>query len=239
MLKANNLEKIINGKTILNKASLTLDSGQIIAIVGPSGAGKTAFLRAISLVDFCDRGNLAINGFNYEFPLGKKNKIIFPYPKLTVVFQQFFIWPHLTVRENLILPIRKKFDQAHFAKMTTMFQMEPFLDRYPNEVSVGEKQRTALVRALLLKPRYLLLDEVTSALDIEQSYLILGHLREIAKDGVGIIIVSHALHLVRAISSHVIFLDRGEIIEEGTSDILANPKTARLKKFVSAANITN
>ncbi len=111
--------------------------------------------------------------------------------------------------------------------------MNEFLDRYPNEVSLGQRQRAALVRALMLKPKYLLLDEVTSALDIEQSYLILGHLKQIAEQGVGIIFVSHAIHLASKISDKVIFLDGGRIVEEGNKDILKSPQTDRLKKFIN------
>lgn len=114
-----------------------------------------------------------------------------------------------------------------------LFQMKGFLDRYPNEVSIGQRHRAALVRALLLKPKYLLLDEVTSALDIEQAHLILGHLKQIAEKGVGVIFVSHALHLASKISDKVVFMDDGKVIEEGTGEILTNPKTERLKKFVN------
>lgn len=234
-MHATHITKIIAGKKILNNVSLSLESGEIISIVGPSGAGKTTFLRAISLIDFPDAGSLKIDEDNYQFPIRQDECIKFPYPNLTIVFQQLFIWPHLTIRQNLTLPLRKNINEKHFAEMVDLFQMDSFLERYPNEVSIGECQRAALVRALLLKPNYLLLDEVTSALDIEQSYLILAHLKQIANRGVGIVIVSHALHLASKISDKVIFLDAGSIVEEGTGDILINPKTERLKKFVNVA----
>lgn len=240
MLQAINIQKKIKNREILKQVSLTLQPGEIVSVVGPSGAGKTSFLRAISLIDLADSGSLIIDEKKYQFPLLKKiSSELLPYPDLTVVFQQFFIWPHLTIRQNLILPIRKKINQQHFVKMIKMFHMDSFLNRYPSEVSMGEKQRTALVRALLLQPKYLLLDEVTSALDSEQSHQILCHLQEIAQKGVGIIFVSHALHLASQISDKVIFLDQGKIVEEGTGDILISPKTARLQKFVVAAKLTN
>jgi ABC-type polar amino acid transport system ATPase subunit len=236
MLLAKNISKKIDGREILKDISFSLDSGQIISIIGPSGSGKTTFLKAISLIDLPDSGSLEIDEDKYTFPIIDIKSIKYPYPNLTVVFQQFFIWPHLTIRENITLALRGKIDTAHFNEVVNLFQMAEFLDRYPNEVSLGQRQRAALARSLMLKPQYLLLDEVTSALDIEQSHLILGHLKLIAEKGVGIVFVSHALHLASKISTKVIFLDSGKIVEEGTSDILKNPQTDRLKKFVSLSN---
>jgi len=236
MLVAKNISKKIDGREILKDVSISLESGQIISIIGPSGSGKTTFLRAISLIDFPNFGTLEIGEDKYQFPIKEEEKVKYPYPNLTVVFQQFFIWPHLTIRENITLALRGNIDQKHFDDVVELFQMTEFLDRYPNEVSLGQRQRAALARSLMLKPKYLLLDEVTSALDIEQSHLILGHLRQIAEKGVGIIFISHAIHLASKISDRVIFLDNGKIVEEGTNDILKNPQTDRLKKFISISN---
>lgn len=233
MLYVTNITKEIDGREILKDISLSLENGEIVSIIGPSGAGKTTLLRAISLIDFPNSGSLKIDEENYQFPITQMGSVRFPYPNLTVVFQQLFIWPHLTIRQNLTLPLKGKIDKKHFEEMVGLFQMNNFLDRYPNEVSIGQRQRAALVRALLLKPKYLLLDEVTSALDIEQSHLILGHLKQIAEKGVGIIFVSHALHFASKISNKVIFLDDGKVVEEGTGEILTNPKTERLRKFIN------
>jgi len=233
MLLAKNISKKIDGRVILKDISFSIESGEIISVIGPSGSGKTTFLRAISLIDFPDSGSLEIGEDKYQFPIKQIENVKYPYPSLTVVFQQFFIWPHLTIRENITLALRGNVDKKHFDEVVGLFQMNEFLDRYPNEVSLGQRQRAALARALVLKPKYLLLDEVTSALDIEQSHLILGHLKQIAEQGVGIIFVSHAIHLASKISNKVIFLDGGKIVEEGTSDIITNPKTDRLKKFIN------
>jgi ABC-type polar amino acid transport system ATPase subunit len=238
MLLVKNISKKIGGREILKDISFTLDSGQVVSIIGPSGSGKTTFLKAVSLIDLPDLGSLQIEEDKYHFPIIDADivNIKYPYPNLTVVFQQFFIWPHLTIRENIILALRGNVDQKHFDEVVNQFQMTEFLDRYPNEVSLGQRQRAALARSLMLKPQYLLLDEVTSALDIEQSHLILSHLKSIAENGVGIIFVSHALHFVSKISDKVIFLDNGKIVEEGSSDILKNPQTDRLKKFINISN---
>lgn len=233
MLLATNITKIIDGRETLKDISLSLKSGEIVSVIGPSGAGKTTLLRAISLINFPNSGSLKIDEENYQFPITQAGSVKFPYPNLTVVFQQLFIWPHLTIRQNLTLPLKGNVDEKHFEEMVGLFQMEPFLDRYPNEVSIGQRQRAALVRALLLKPNYLLLDEVTSALDIEQSHIILSHLKQIAERGVGIVFVSHALHLASKISNKVIFLEDGKIVEAGANDILTQPKTERLKKFIN------
>ena len=203
MLFAKNITKKIDGREILKDVSLSLECGEIVSVIGPSGAGKTTLLRAISLIDFPNSGALTIGENKYQFPLAETEQIKYPYPDLTVVFQQLFIWPHLTIRQNLTLPLRDNFDEKHFDEVTGLFQMKNFLDRYPNEVSIGQRQRAAIARALLLKPKYLLLDEITSALDIEQSHLILSHLKQIAERGVGIVFVSHALHFASKISSRV------------------------------------
>lgn len=236
MLLAKNITKKINGREILKDVSLSLESGEIVSVIGPSGAGKTTLLRAISLIDFPNSGALAIGENKYQFPMAQAESVKYPYPNLTVVFQQLFIWPHLTIRQNLTLPLRSNFNEKHFDEIIGLFQMKSFLDRYPNEVSLGQRQRAAIARALLLKPKYLLLDEITSALDIEQSHLILSHLKQIAEKGVGIVFVSHALHFASKISSKVIFLDEGKVVEEGTGDILQNPKTERLKKFINISH---
>lgn len=236
MLLAKNITKKIDGREILKDVSLSLESGEIFSVIGPSGAGKTTLLRAISLIDFPNSGALTIGENKYQFPMALTANIKYPYPDLTVVFQQLFIWPHLTIRQNLTLPLKNKLDEKHFDEVTSLFQMKSFLDRYPNEVSLGQRQRAAIARALLLKPKYLLLDEITSALDIEQSHLILSHLKQIAEKGVGIVFVSHALHFASKISSKVIFLDEGKIVEEGSGDILHNPKTERLKKFINISH---
>ncbi len=233
MLQAKNISKKINDREILRDISLSLESGEIVSIIGPSGAGKTTLLRTISLIDFPDSGSLKIDDETYKFPITQTENLKFPYPNLTVVSQQLFIWPHITIRQNLTLPLKGNVDEKHFSEMVRLFQMNSFLDRYPNEVSLGQRQRAALVRALLLKPKYLLLDEVTSALDIEQSHIILSHLKQIAENGAGIIFVSHALHLAKKISNKVIFLEDGRVVEAGSGDILARPKTERLKKIIS------
>lgn len=209
MLSAKNLHHTIDNRIVLNQVSVTIKPKEIVSVIGPSGAGKTTLLRSLALLEFPNSGTLSVDDKDYLFPIQNPEALHYPYPKLTVVFQQLFMWPHLTIRENLLLPLRGNLEPLYFKDVIDLFQMNGFLDRYPDQVSIGQRQRAALVRALLLRPTYLLLDEVTSALDIEQSHLILSHLREIANQGVGILWVSHALHLAKKISDKMVFMERG------------------------------
>jgi ABC-type polar amino acid transport system ATPase subunit len=237
MLKATNISKRIGNTDLLKDVSLTVRPGEIVSVIGPSGAGKTSLLRALSLLESPDAGSVQVDDRTYTFPTKGSEMATpaLPYPALTVVFQQLFVWPHLTVRENMVLPLKGDMDRKHFDELVELFHMQDFLDRYPNEISLGQRQRTALARALLLKPKYLLLDEVTSALDIEQSHRLLQQLKRLAAQGVGIVFVTHALHLASTVSDKVIFMEDGHLVEVGPGAILKSPKTQRLRTFLDVA----
>lgn len=126
MLHATNITKKIDGREILKDVSLSLERGEIISVIGPSGAGKTTLLRAISLIDFPNSGSLKIGDESYQFPIKQIGSVRFPYPNLTVVFQQLFIWPHLTIRQNLTLPLKGNVDEKHFQEVVELFQMNSF-----------------------------------------------------------------------------------------------------------------
>ncbi len=232
MLKISNITKKYGNKIILDNISFDIEPGTITAIIGPSGAGKTTLLKTIGMLEFADSGSIAINDSLYQFPTTIKGRE--PWPKLTIVFQQLFIWPHLTLKQNILLPLggavsgkkKKQFDD-----LIKLFDMSDFVERYPNEVSIGQRQRAAIVRALMLNPKYLLLDEVTSSLDVEQITVILAHLDDIKKRGVGIVLVTHLLNFARSVSDQVIFLENGKIVVSGTKNILDNPTNERLKQF--------
>jgi ABC-type polar amino acid transport system ATPase subunit len=172
-----------------------------------------------------------------------------------VVFQQLFLWPHLTLLDNIKLPhqLRNKHDQKierrtssdisdktneepeqrRLEDLIELFDMKDFVNRYPNEASLGQRQRAALVRALILQPRYLLLDEITSSLDVEQIAIILSYLKRLSKKGIGILIITHLLNFAREAADKVIFVDSGQIIESGGREVLDSPKHERVKKFLS------
>ncbi|MDP3981000.1 MAG: ATP-binding cassette domain-containing protein, partial [Chlamydiota bacterium] len=221
----------------MDDVSLTINPGTITSIIGSSGSGKTTLVKIASLLELPNAGEIRIDNKHFDFSK-KDTQVDNIWPKVTVVFQQLFIWPHLTVRQNIELPLRRalnKKEKVHFDELVSMFEMDSFLDRYPNEVSLGQKQRTALVRALMLKPKYLLLDEVTASLDPEQSSIILTHLEKIKQQGVGILIVAHNLDFAFAISDKVIFLDEGCIVKAGKPyEFLLEEKNKKILKFVES-----
>lgn len=232
MLKLDRITKHIDNVPILNHVSCQINKGEIVSVIGPSGSGKTSLLRVAGLIESADSGTWSLHNSRHLFPIPTLSNTELPYPRLTVVFQQLFIWPHLTVRDNLLLPLHGNIDTPYFDQITQRFGIASILDRYPNKISLGQKQRAALARALLLKPEFLLLDEVTSALDIEQAHIVLDHLREMATEGVGILFVTHALQHAKKISDRILFMDCGHIIEEGPPSLFHAHKSERLKKFL-------
>jgi polar amino acid transport system ATP-binding protein len=171
-----------------------------------------------------------------EPQINKNQKISPPWPRVTMVFQQLFLWPHLTLRENIRLPLERNNvsdSERRIEEYIRLFRMAHFIDRYPNEASLGQKQRVALARALALEPSYLLLDEITSALDVEQIGVILSHLQELRARGVGILIVTHLLGFARSAADKIVFLDEGKILQTGGSEVLDAPVNERVKLFLS------
>ncbi|MDX1985803.1 MAG: ATP-binding cassette domain-containing protein [Candidatus Obscuribacter sp.] len=235
MLKGEKLSKSYGTRKIINNVDIEFAPGEISVIIGPSGSGKTTLLKLIALLEFSDSGTLTVDEMQYRFPLNDK-KILKPYPKLTVVFQQLFLWPHLTLLENITLPLKARKMEPNKEKMEeliSLFQMGEFINRFPNEASMGQRQRVALARALMLDPKYILLDEVTSSLDIEQVAVILTHLKELAKRGIGILLITHLLNFAQEAADRVIFLEDGEVIESGGKDVLTTPKSERVRSFLS------
>jgi ABC-type polar amino acid transport system ATPase subunit len=232
MLIGKKITKKYHGTEILKGVDIEIEPGKITSLIGPSGGGKTTLLRVLSMLDLPESGSITLDGEKYNFPL-KINNITPPWPRVSVVFQQLFLWPHLTLRENILLPLRGSVDKKHITELIEILQMKEFIDRYPNQVSLGQRQRVALARALALNPEYLLLDEITSALDIEQVNIILNHLQILRDKGVGILIVTHLLNFAQRASDNIIFLDEGKVIETGGKEILEKPRHERIKKFLS------
>jgi ABC-type polar amino acid transport system ATPase subunit len=205
-------------------------------IIGPSGSGKTTLLKVISMLDPPHSGSIEVDDWSVKFPLEKGKKLQPPWPKLTVVFQQLFLWPHLTLLQNITLPVflrQSKEDQQKVEELIDLFEMRGFIYRYPNEASLGQRQRAALARALLLQPKYLLLDEITSSLDVEQVAIILSYLKKLAQTGIGILTVTHLLHFAREAADKVIFMESGQVIEKGGPEVLISPSQERVKRFLS------
>ena len=222
-------------------SDITLEAkpGQITAIIGPSGSGKSTLIRALSLLDPPTSGSVELDGRRYDFPMlgGSRNSP--PWPMLGVVFQQLFLWPHLTLRQNILLPLKLRGlvrVQARVRELIAHFELEEAAERFPNETSLGQRQRAAFIRALVLEPHYLLLDEITSALDVEHVGKVLNELRDIRSRGVSVIAVTHLLGFARRSADQVLFLDGGRIVEQGAPSILTAPQSPRLKQFLSLAD---
>ncbi len=233
MLEGSQISKSFNGTKVLHDISLNLDRGEIVVLIGPSGSGKTTLLKIMGLLEPSDGGTIKIDGVPYN---ANQNNSQSPWPKVTMVFQQLFLWPHLTILDNILLPLKvqkQEVDRKQLAELIDLFQMQGFIKRFPNEASLGQRQRAALVRALMLNPEYILLDEITSSLDIEQIAVLVPYIKELAKRGIGVLAITHLLHFAKETADRVVFMDSGSIVESGTRNVLIAPTQERVKKFMS------
>ncbi len=241
MIQARNISKQIKGCSILSDVSLDVRPGEVVGIIGPSGAGKSTLLRVIAGIESANSGQLNLCSHLYDFPCDPL-RLHKPWPKTTLVFQSLCLWPHLSLRENVLMPLRQQMDMSKIERAEEyleMFQIEKIGSRFPNQVSGGQRQLFALCRALSLDPDLLLLDEVTASLDVEHIRTLREVITDRSKQGVAIVFVSHSLGFVRKTANVVVFLDRGEIHENGPVSILSDPKTDRLKRFLFAADELN
>ena len=245
MLSAANISKSYGTVQVLKDVSLDIHPGKITVLLGPSGAGKTTLLKCMSLLEHPESGEITIGGSKFRFPVTRGKSVPPPWPELTVVFQQHFLWPHLTIRENILLPVRQRASLSSPAvrELITIFQMEDFIDRYPNQASLGQRQRAALARAFVLNPKFVLLDEITSALDVEQIQKLFLHLIEMRRRGIGILLITHLVGFARALiegadGDEVAFLEDGVIVERGGVELFDAPRGSRLKQFVSSTRFS-
>lgn len=236
MLEVRNLSFGYNGHPIIRNINLTIKPGGITVLIGPSGTGKTTLLRCLALLEQPQQGEILVDGQSFSYPWPEGKAFTPPWPRLTTVFQQLFLWPHLTLRENILLPVKLKAtakSRDELGALIDAFDMREFIDRYPNEASLGQRQRVALARALMLNPHYLLLDEITSALDVEQIAKILTYLKQLRGKNIGIFIITHLLGFAQHAADQVVFMAEGQIGESGGPEILKSPKTERLFQFLS------
>ncbi|MGT2866845.1 amino acid ABC transporter ATP-binding protein [Streptococcus fryi] len=238
MIRISHLSKTFSGQKVLDDLNLEIQKGEVIALVGASGAGKSTFLRSLNYLEEADSGTITIDDFTVDFTTITKNDILTLRRKLAMVFQQFNLFERRTALDNVKegLKIVKKLSDD---EATTIAKQElarvGLSDReghYPRHLSGGQKQRVALARALAMKPDVLLLDEPTSALDPELVGEVEKSIADAAKAGQTMILVSHDMNFVYQVADKVLFLEKGKILESGTPDELFNhPKEVRTKEF--------
>ncbi|NOZ46913.1 MAG: ATP-binding cassette domain-containing protein [Chlorobi bacterium] len=205
MLKGINISKSFGTKKVLDNVNIEINQGKAVIILGPSGCGKTTLLRSLSLLDYPDSGKLTIDDLEYTFP-SRNNNIKLPYPRVTVVYQQLFLWPHLTNKENIILAVKGKDYHADFERLVEFLDMHDFINNYPNQSSLGQKQRIAIARALILRPKYILFDEITSSLDIVQIENIIEIINNLKNDNIGIFLITHNMDVANKVGDKKIHL---------------------------------
>ena len=245
LIEVKDLCKYFRGGTVraLNGVSLTIGKGDVIVIIGPSGSGKSTFLRSLNLLETPTSGSVVVEGTDItkkKNAQGKRIDLDAHRRKMGMVFQHFNLFPHKTVLENLtISPILvKKTDKAAAkAKAMELLGRVGLADRadaYPSQLSGGQKQRVAIVRALAMEPDVMLFDEPTSALDPEMVGEVLDVMKQLARDGMTMVVVTHEMGFAREVGNRVVFMDEGRIVEQGTpEDIFRHPQSARLQDFLS------
>ncbi len=240
ILIAKNITKSFSkGINALNNVSFKLKKGKVLVVMGPSGSGKSTLIRTINGLESFDRGELNILGIKIDSKFDER-KIQKIRRRVGMVFQQFNLFPHLTILENITLApinVQKRLrNEAEQFGMYLLAQMgiESHAKKYPSQLSGGEQQRVAIVRALALKPEILLFDEPTSALDPERINEVLDAMRNLANQGMTMVVVTHEIDFAKEVSDKVLFLDNGKVIEISSPDIFfSNASHERSRKFLN------
>ena len=237
LIKTEGLEKAFGKVQVLKGITTEIHKGEVVVIIGPSGSGKSTFLRTLNLLEEPTGGKIYFEGVDITDPKININK---HRQKMGMVFQQFNLFPHMTVLKNMTLaPIKLlKLSKADAEKRATeLLDRVGLADRanaYPNQLSGGQKQRVAIVRALCMQPDVMLFDEPTSALDPEMVGEVLDVMKQLARDGMTMVVVTHEMGFAREVGNRVVFMDEGRIVEQGTpEDIFQHPQSARLQDFLS------
>lgn len=238
MIKIEHICKKFPNIVALDDVSLHIHPNEIICLIGPSGSGKSTLLRSINGLEIGDSGTITVNG-ELVNPNDERQMCSIR-AKMGFVFQHFNLFPHMTVLENMLLgPVevqkrdREEVKQEALALLQRVGLKEK-ADEYVNKLSGGQKQRVAIVRALCMKPQIMLFDEPTSALDPEMVKEVLDVMRELAKDNITMVIVTHEMSFAREVASRIIFMDEGKIVEENTpQEFFAHPSQQRTKDFLA------
>ena len=237
MLRIKNLHKYFGENQVLKGVDEEVKKGEVLVVIGPSGSGKSTFLRCLNFLEKPTLGEIVFEGQGITDKKCDINKIR---EKMGMVFQQFNLFPHKTVLENIIIaPIKVKKipKEKAIEKANELLKKVGLLDKkdaYPSSLSGGQKQRIAIARALAMEPDVMLFDEPTSALDPEMVGEVLSVMKDLAKDGMTMVVVTHEMGFAKEVASRVIFMDNGTIVEEGKpEDIFIHPKNSRTREFLS------
>ena len=237
MIDVNHLTKAFGKNLVLDDISEHIEQGEKVVIIGPSGSGKSTFLRCLNLLETPTSGTITFEGTVITDP---KVDIDTIRRQMGMVFQHFNLFPNMTIRKNITLaPVRTKLmSQAEAdeeaVRLLRRVNLEDKADAYPNQLSGGQKQRIAIVRALAMKPKVMLFDEPTSALDPEMVGEVLDVMKELANEGMTMVVVTHEMGFAREVGSRVLFMADGKLLEEGSpADIFGNPQNLRLQDFLS------
>ena len=237
MINITNLYKNFGDLEVLKNISTEIKKGEIISIIGPSGSGKSTFLRCINKLEEPSSGHIYIDGMDLMDKNTDINKVR---ERVGMVFQHFNLFPNMTVLDNLTLsPIMVKKESKEEAEKYALSLLEKVglsdkANSYPTQLSGGQKQRIAIARALAMKPEVILFDEPTSALDPEMIKEVLDVMRDLAKEGMTMLIVTHEMGFARNVGNRILFMDNGEIIEDcSPKDFFENPSNERIKDFLN------
>ncbi len=239
IIKAVEVKKYFKGEEIkaLDGVSLDIARGEVVVVIGPSGSGKSTFLRCLNLLEVPTGGQILFNDVDIT---DSKVNINIHRQKMGMVFQHFNLFPHMTILQNMTLaPIHllKKSREEAEEKAMSLLHRVGLSDRagaYPSQLSGGQKQRVAIVRALAMEPEVMLFDEPTSALDPEMVGEVLDVMKELAKDGMTMVVVTHEMGFAREVGDRVVFMDQGRIVEVGSpAELFETPKNPRLQDFLS------
>lgn len=236
LIKVEGLQKHFGNLKALNDINMTIEKGEVVVVIGPSGSGKSTFLRCLNLLEVPTGGKILFDGTDIT---DKKVNINYHRQKMGMVFQHFNLFPHMTILKNMTIgPMKlQKKSKIEAEKMALeLLERVGLKDRanaYPSQLSGGQKQRIAIVRALCMQPEVMLFDEPTSALDPEMVGEVLDVMKDLAKNNMTMVVVTHEMGFAREVASRVVFMADGVVIEEGTpEELFTNPKSDRLKSFL-------
>ena len=235
-IEVNGLNKFFNTNHVLKNIDIRVPFGEVVSIIGASGSGKSTFLRCLNGIETIHSGEIIINGVKIT---DKKVNINIVRQSIGMIFQSFNLFPHMTVLSNITLALQKvkKMSKAESEKASLRLLekvgLEEKADSYPIQLSGGQQQRVAIARALALNPRVMMFDEPTSALDPETVNDVLDVMKELAREGMTMVVVTHEMGFAREVADRVVYIDEGRIIEDGKpEDIFYNPKNPRLRDFL-------